>query len=416
MRHCIGVQTLSKVRSIMLLGGSTQQVVAIEKANELGYRTVLCDYLPDNPGQYAADVFRCVSTTNREAVLEVAREENVSGVLAYASDPAAPTASYVAERLGFPGIPLNVVETLSEKHLFREHLRKIGLPSPRSTSFDSNCDGREIAEALHDYRWPIVVKPTDSSGSKGVTLLKSLEGLDAAVSAARAFSRNGVLIAEEFVRSSYSNVVGGDIFVVDGEIRFWGLMDCLRDEKSGGMVPVGKMLPTALPEKFLLNVKEALSRLVYSLGIESGELNVEVIIGENGKPYVLELGARAGGNMIPVQLSDASGIDLVSAAVRCAMGRDPGVPEWDASSSGAACAHVVLHSSRSGRLHSVEYGQLEPFLCREVLYKSPGSHVSAFCDASDAIGIAFFRFGSTVEMRKALSKFVPFVRLRDGEE
>ena len=93
------------MKTILLLGGSAQQIVAIETAKRLGYFTVLCDYLSDNPGQYVADKFYLVSTTDKDAVLEVAKNENVDGVLAYASDPAAPTAAYVAEKLGLPGSP-----------------------------------------------------------------------------------------------------------------------------------------------------------------------------------------------------------------------------------------------------------------------------------------------------------------------
>ena len=76
------------MKKLLLLGGSPQQVIAIEKAKQLGYYTILCDYLPDNPGQYAAHKFYPVSTTDRQAVLEVARQEQAQGVLAYASDPA----------------------------------------------------------------------------------------------------------------------------------------------------------------------------------------------------------------------------------------------------------------------------------------------------------------------------------------
>lgn len=123
-------------KTILLLGGSRQQVVAIEAAKKLGYRTVLCDYLPDNPGQYHADVFYQVSTTNREAVLEVARKEAISGILAYASDPASPTAAYVAEQLNLPTNPLCAVEIMSTKHLFREHMHKIGLPCPLYVELD----------------------------------------------------------------------------------------------------------------------------------------------------------------------------------------------------------------------------------------------------------------------------------------
>ena len=100
------------MKTILLLGGSAQQIVAIETAKRLGYFTVLCDYLSDNPGQYVADKFYLVSTTDKDAVLEVAKNENVDGVLAYASDPAAPTAAYVAEKLGLPGSPYKSVEIL----------------------------------------------------------------------------------------------------------------------------------------------------------------------------------------------------------------------------------------------------------------------------------------------------------------
>ena len=93
------------MKKLLLLGGSAQQVIAIESAKRLGYSTVLCDYLPDNQGQYKADKFFLVSTTDKEAILEVAIKENIDGVVAYASDPAAPTAAYVAEKLGLPGNP-----------------------------------------------------------------------------------------------------------------------------------------------------------------------------------------------------------------------------------------------------------------------------------------------------------------------
>lgn len=393
---------MSGRRSILLLGGSSQQVVAIERAHSLGYRTVLCDYLPDNPGQHVADVFYLVSTTNREAVLEVARQEGVSGVLAYASDPAAPTAAYVAQEMNLAGNPLESVETLSEKHRFRAHLRKIGLPCPNFAEIPVDASGGEAAGLLGDLTFPIVLKPTDSSGSKGVTVVKEAGSLESALAEARAHSRNGVLIGEEFIERSYPNVIGGDVFVVGGEIQFWGLMDCLREARSDGMVPVGEMLPCSLDLMALGRVKSVLQKLVSSLEIVGGELNVEVIIGRSGEPYILELGARAGGNMIPVQLSDASGCDLIASNVLCAMGENPLVPAWDASTSGAVCAHVVLHAREAGRFHSVGYGKLDQYVYREVLYKKPGDHVDAFMDAGNAIGIAFMKFPDAELMRERL--------------
>lgn len=394
---------MSHKQSILMLGGSRQQVIAIEKAKQLGFRTVLCDYLPDNPGQYVADAFYQESTTDREKMLDIARKEGVSGVLAYSSDPASPTAGYVAEALGLPTNPLSAIETMSEKHLFRSFLKEHGLPCPAAASFNVDDDLSHVSSLVDGFNFPIVVKPTDSSGSKGVTVLNDLENLSSAIEHAASFSRNGILIAEEFIQRVFPHVIGGDIFVVEGEIRFWGLMSCLRDERLGGLVPVGEFLPSGLSSRALGNVKDVLQRLVSALGVKFGELNVEVIIGENETPYMLELGSRAGGNMIPVQLSDASGIDLVAANVLCAMGEDPGDLSWDSSTCNGAYATYVLHSSENGVYRGVvKSDAIVPHVYREVAYKESGDHVETFDGANKALGIEFLRFADEAEMSHML--------------
>lgn len=386
-------------KSILMLGGSRQQVVAIKKAKELGFRTVLCDYLPDNPGQFVADVFYQESTTDREKMLEIARKENVSGVLAYSSDPASPTAGYVAEVMGLPSNPLKAIKTMSEKHLFREFLKQAGFPCPQAVSFSAATAPETIAGLVDGFRFPVVVKPTDSSGSKGVSVLDNLTDLGAAIAYADGFSRNGVLICEEYIRKGFPHVVGGDIFVSDGKVEFWGLMSCLRDEKLGGLVPVGEKIPSGLPASEDAAVKGVLQGLVSALGIRFGELNVEVIVDEDGVPYVLELGSRAGGNMIPVQLSDASGCDLVAANVLCAMGEHPGNIAWDSAECDGAFATYVLHSGIDGTFCKIEKSEaICQHVYREVIYKEPGNPVEAFDGANKALGIEFLRFADKAEM------------------
>ena len=390
-------------KSILMLGGSRQQVVAIEKAKALGFRTVLCDYLSDNPGQYAADVWYQESTTDRELMLEIARKEGVSGVLAYSSDPASPTAGYVAEAMGLPTNPLKAIKVMSEKHLFRAFLKEVGLPCPQAVPFPKGTSAGEVAALVKDFRFPIVVKPTDSSGSKGVSVLEGLSGLGAAIAHAGDFSRNGTLICEEYIRKSFPRVIGGDVFVVGGEVRFWGLMSCLRDEGLGGLVPVGEKIPSGLSSRETAAVKDVLQRLVTALGVRFGELNVEVIVGEGGVPYVLELGSRAGGNMIPVQLSDASGVDLVAANVLCAMGEDPGDLAWDSAECEGAWATYVLHSGEGGAFEGIEKSEvMAPHVYREVVYKEPGELVEAFDGANKALGIEFLRFAEEAEMDEML--------------
>lgn len=377
-------------KSILLLGGSRQQVVAIEKAKELGYRTVLCDYLPDNPGQHYADVFYQESTTDRDKMLDIARMEHVDGVLAYSSDPAAPTAAYVAEQLGLPTNPLWAVETMSVKDRFRAHMAACGLPCPKAVGFPASISAEKLKEALEGFSFPLVVKPTDSSGSKGVTVVDSVAEMRGAIEYANSFGRNGNVIAEEFIERTYPNVVGGDVFVVDGKVVFWGLMDCIRENESA-LVPVGEIGPSGLSDVQRKKTEQVIQSLVTSLDLRFGELNVEVMIGAENTPYVIELGSRAGGNMIPVQLSDASGVDLVQANVLCAMGENPGDLSWGASISPHAT--YVMHSMSPGTLERIEFSQfIAKNIYRTVMYKSEGDAVEPFDGANKAVGIVFLKF------------------------
>ena len=233
------------MKTILMLGGSTQQVPAIKKAREMGYRTVLCDYLDDNPGQKECDVWYQVSTTDVEAVYQVAKKEKVDGVLPYASDPAALPAAIVAERLGLPTNPVGSIEILGVKHRFRAFLQENGFYCPKNFAFSPTDEIDEIRQKIANLKFPIVIKPTDSSGSKGVTFLDSGEDIEHAIAHADEYSRNKILIAEEFIVRGYPNVIGGDIFVEDGRIVLYGDMECLRDEGGKGLVPIGgkKNLP-----------------------------------------------------------------------------------------------------------------------------------------------------------------------------
>jgi len=400
-------------KSILMLGGSRQQVVAIECAKRLGLRTVLCDYLPDNPGQHYADVFYQESTTDRERMLQIARAEGVSGVLAYSSDPAAPTAAYVAEQLGLPTNPLAAVETLSEKHLFRAHLQKAGLPCPKAMPVAVGTSAKEVLDGAEDkgMRWPVVVKPTDSSGSKGVTVIEAPDAVAVgdALQYAAGFSRNGVLLVEEYIVAAFPRVIGGDVFVVDGQVRFWGLMSCLRDEGLGGLVPIGERNPSGLSAAQDRAVRRVVQDLVSSLDLRFGELNVEVIVGAGDVPYMLELGARAGGNMIPVQLSDISGIDLVEANVRYAVGDNSLDVSFDGNDE--AVATYVLHADRAGTFSGVDVDQsVAGNIYRRVMYVEPGERVESFDGANKALGIFFLRFDTVGQLETAMANATSLIR------
>lgn len=391
------------MKKILLLGGSAQQIIAIKTAKKHGYYTVLCDYLTDNPGQYEADKFYLVSTTDKEAILDVARKENVDGVLAYASDPAAPTAAYVAEKMGLPTNPYKAVETLCNKDRFRAFLENNGFNTPVAMGYSDN----NVDTSL--FSLPVIIKPVDSSGSKGATVLRSWEGLDKALDFAFSFSRSHRIIVEEFIEKKHKYLIGGDIFVNDGKIILWGLLNCHRDNSVNPLVPVGKSYPLLLDNSDEKAVRDTLQLMIDKLGIKFGSVNVELVIDKNNRVWPIDIGPRAGGNMIPDLLGMIFGVDVVEMAVLTAMGKKldccigEGIPYF---------ATHNLHTDKNGIYKTIEFSsKLEKNIVRKCLYKSPGDLVEYFDNAAKALGIIFMRFKDLNEMASILSNINDYYKV-----
>lgn len=389
------------MKKILLLGGSAQQLVAIRAAKELGYYTVVIDYLPDNPGQDEADKFYGESTTDVEAVYRIAKDEKVDGILSYASDPAALPAAIVAERLGLPTNPAKSVEILGLKYPWREFLQANGFACPKHFSFSPQTAIEEIKNATRDFIFPLVVKPTDSSGSKGVTVLDSWDGLEKAIAWADSYSRNKVLLIEEYIQRGFPSVIGGDIFVWDGKIVLYGEMECLRDMQKSPLIPIGKKKPLQVSKFQKERIHSELQRIISALDIRFGELNIEIILDKEDNVHFLELGPRAGGNMIPIQLSDAYGIDLVKANVQAAMGEEPDFINQSINALPGCYMHYVLHSYKSGHFNGIDIDDsIRPFIYREVIYKKQNDNVEVFDGAGKALGILFFHFDTEDQMER----------------
>lgn len=387
------------MKKILLLGGSAQQLVAIRAAKELGYYTVVCDYLPDNPGQYEADKFYGISTTDVEAVYKIAKDEQVDGILAYASDPAALPAAIVAERLGLPTNPAESVETLGLKYPWRQFLRNNNFACPKVFPFHPNTSIEDIKEKTIDFTFPLVVKPTDSSGSKGVAMLDNYDNIEEAISWADSYSRNKILIIEEYIQSGFPHVIGGDIFVWNGKIVLYGEMACLRDLENSPLIPIGEKKPSGLNKKQIQRVHDELQRIVDALNIRFGEMNIEILLDKDDNVHFLELGPRAGGNMIPIQLSDAFGVDLVKANVQAAMGIEPDFLKEPIKAKEGFFMHYVLHSYNEGVFKGIDIDEkTENYIYRKVIYKNEGDDVEIFDGAGKALGILFFHFDTIDDM------------------
>lgn len=381
------------MKKILLLGGSTQQIPAINYANKQGYYTILCDYLSDNPGQHYANKYYCVSTTNKEEILEVAVNEKVDGIVAYASDPAAPTAAYVAEKMGLPTNSYKSVEILAFKDKFREFLRENNFNCPRAKGFSSL---ESANEGINQFTFPVMVKPVDSSGSKGVSKVDKLEDFVDAYNIALDNSRGKNIIVEEFIVQDHEFMIGGDCFVLNGKVVYWGLLNCHRDLNVNPLVPVGKSYPILISESRINKVKEEIQKVVDILDIEFGGFNLEVMIDKNDRAFLIEMGPRNGGNMIPDLLKMVNNVDLIGASVEAAIGNNNFVLESKTNDSFYATYNI--HSDKNAVFVDISYKNgIEDNIIKKVIYKEKGDSIEYFDGANKAIGIVFLKFDTQEE-------------------
>lgn len=400
------------MKRVLMLGGSVYQTYAIKAARDMGYYVITCDYLPSNPGHKFAHEYHNVSTTDKEAVLSLARELKVDGVVAYASDPAAPTAAYVCEQLGLPTSPYKSVEILSKKHLFRKYLAEHGFNVPKARSY------RTYEEALADidsFSLPVMVKPVDSSGSKGINKLTDKSQLKAFVEDALSYSRDKIFLIEEFLVKAGPQI-SGDAFSVDGRLVF----HCLGNEFYSTKVdkdfaPLGECWPTVMPQSVIDTLEQDLQRLITTLDMRSTAYNVEAIYATDGKVYILELGARSGGSLIPQVTALATGVDMVPYVIKAALGED--CSDLKMAPVKGFWSNYMAHSNATGKYAGIEIDQ--EFRKRNfvdyVTDTKVGDLVHKYRDAQDCVGELILKYDNAEQMRHVIDNMDRYVQIKVTE-
>lgn len=382
------------MKKILLLGGSAQQISAIKHAKRMGYYTILCDYLLDNPGQKYADEFHSISTTNNDAILQLAVKKNIDGIVAYASDPAAPTAAYVAEKMGLPTNPYKSVDLLTKKDKFREFLKEHNFYTPKAKGFNS-VD--QVKNGISEFTFPVIIKPVDSSGSKGVSKLDSNENLERMVEYALSYSRVGRIIVEEYVyMSGYQ--VAGDGFSVNGELKFRSFAnDHFNQSGINPYVPISASFPYANTQDIHEKIHNEIQRLLTLLEMKTGAYNFDVRVDENANIYIMEIGPRNGGNYIPQVTKYATGVDMLDYTIKAAMGED--CSDIQMVQPNGYWSYYAIHSVKAGRLREIKINsEIEEKIIESHLIYEIGDEIPAFEGANGNIGILIMNFDSMKEM------------------
>ena len=390
---------MSRQKKIMLLGGIHYLLPVIKASHEQEYYVITADYLPDNVAHKYSDEYVNVSIVDKEAVLKVAQEKQIDGIISFGVDPGVVAAAYVQEKMGLPSMgPYASVVILQNKDLFRAFLREHGFNCPKSKGYGT------IDEALKDtdwLTWPMIVKPTDSAGSKGVTRVDSISEYETAVKYAFEKSIKGHIIVEQ-----YLDKVGcssdTDSFLLDGKFRFMSFNAQRFDaDAANPYAPSAYTWPSTFPEHETYLASE-LQRLMDLLHMQTSVFNIETRIATDGKPYIMEATPRGGGNRLCEMLRYATGIDMITSQVCAAVG-DPVEPIEQKPYNGH-WAEVILHTPKAGEFVGIEIADtLQAEVVERDLWVKEGDKVEAFHGANDAIGTLVLRFEDKDAMEYAIT-------------
>ena len=397
---------LNKQKKLMLLGGIRYLLPVIKAAHEQGYYVITADYLPDNIAHKYSDEYVNVSIIDKEAVLKVAREREIDGIMSFGVDPGVVTASYVQNQMGLPSFgPFESIEILQNKDKFRAFLKDHNFNVPWAYGFSTKDD---VYASIGKLTYPLIVKPTDSAGSKGVTRVDSIDSLDPALDYAFAHSIKGNIIIEEFIEKRGCSS-DSDSLSIDGQLVFISFSSQRFDEYAiNPYAPAAFSWPSTFTKDEEMYLASEIQRLITLLGLKTSIYNIETRIGINGKPYIMELTTRGGGNRLAEVVRYATGVDMITACTRAAVGDE--ICPIEQRPYNGYWAEIILHADKSGKFVSLEIAEDLPAKIIEIdLWIQVGDFVCGFEGANNAIGTLIIKFETLEGMQNYMKHFRDFI-------
>ncbi len=296
------------MKSLAIIGASYLQQPLVERAKQMGLRTICFSWPKDAVCKDLCNVFYPISITEQEAILAACRAEQIDGICTIASDVAAPTVAYVAQQMGLPGNRYEAAVRAHDKHLMRDVLMAAGVDCPQISNLKSQ---------ISNLKFPLIVKPTDRSGSLGVQKVERAEDLEPAIALAKSLSIAGEAIVEEFIE-------GREISVE--MISQHGVHHALQitDKDTTGaphFVELGHHQPSTLPAPMQERIFAITRQALDALGLTDGASHSEYKITDEGRVVVMEIAGRMGGDFIGSDLVQLStGYDFLKGVIEVALG------------------------------------------------------------------------------------------------
>jgi biotin carboxylase len=302
----------------LILAGGLYQLPLIHAARRRGYQVALFDADPDSPGFKFAEFPEVVDISDADAVILAARRLAPSGIASIVNEVAVKTTAITAATLGIPGIGIEAAEACTDKFIMRNRFKQSGIPTPRFGVITRIGDATNVANSIG---FPVVVKPVDNSGSRGVRRVEGIYDLEAAVELAMSHSRKRRVIIEEFLEGTEYTV---ETFTVNDHTEILGLSEKTRVPFPHCVSINLTYTPIATVTKGT-DIVSAAKQAVDALGLHNGPAHIEVMLTKSG-PFVVEVAARGGGYRIFSEiLPSISGIDPIEAVIDQAIGLVPSI-------------------------------------------------------------------------------------------
>ena len=303
------------MKKLAIIGASYLQEPLIEKAKSMGIETHVFAWKADDIGERTADHFYPISIVEKENILKKCREIGIDGICSISSDLAVVAVNYVAEQMHLSGNPDSITLRCTNKHDMRACFEKNGDPSPKSILVEkaSDLDGVELG-------YPVIVKPIDRSGSRGISKLDNDEHIEEAIKAAREQGFIKKALVEEYATGQEYSI---ECVSYNGQHHF---LQMTHKYTTGApkCIETGHLEPAPVSGETRENVRKVVFHALNSLGVRNGASHSELKIAKDGTIKIIEIGARMGGDFIGSDLVHIStGIDFVRAVIQIALGEKP---------------------------------------------------------------------------------------------
>lgn len=333
-------------KKLMILGASILQLPAIEKAKEMGLDVVVVDMNPDAVGFKVPGIEKeIISTIDIQAVICAAKSHKIDGIMTLATDMPMRTVAAVAKEMNLIGIDEETALKATNKAKMRKALQLNNVPIPKFYVV-SNKD--EYKEVVKQFDVPFIVKPADSSGSRGIFEVKDIHNDTLVIEAyeyCHPFSKVGDVVVEEYMEGPEVSV---ETLTVNGECHVIQITDKLTTG-APHYVEMGHSQPTMLSNEIAEQISKVAEAANKAIGIKNGPSHTEIIVTKEG-PKIVELGARLGGDNITTHLVPLStGVNMVECCIKIALGEKTDIePKWN---KGAA---IRYFEQQAGKVESIE--------------------------------------------------------------